>query len=70
MRRLFFTRLYVASTCALSELIETAERVLETPIDRNTIMTALHSHGANVVASCDWEDDLRGQGKLGTVFED
>lgn len=32
------------------------------------IMRTLHSHGSNVVASCDWEELLPGAGKLGAAF--
>ena len=44
----------------------TLERYLE--IVAST-MRQLHALGANVVASCDWEDRLPGSGKLGAVFE-
>lgn len=30
------------------------------------LMNKLHAHGMRVVASCDWEDDLPGGGRLGT----
>jgi hypothetical protein len=32
------------------------------------LMRAIESEGANVVASCDWEDELPGSGKLGPDF--
>jgi hypothetical protein len=33
------------------------------------VMRSLHSTGAWIVASCDWESDLPGSGKLGGPFE-
>jgi hypothetical protein len=32
------------------------------------LMRELHKRGATIVASCDWEDDLPGSGRLGDVF--